>query len=69
MRLIACEYHFVWVPKYRYQVLVSDIKSRLKEILAEVCEWLDVNILEGAKPLIMCICIYLFPQSILPRAL
>jgi putative transposase len=29
-----CEYHFVWVPKYRYQVLV--------------CEWLDIIIMEGA---------------------
>ena len=43
-----CEYHFVWVPKYRYQVLVSEIKSRLKEILVELCEWLDVSIIEGA---------------------
>ena len=25
-----CEYHFVWVPKYRYQVLVKEIKPRLK---------------------------------------
>jgi putative transposase len=30
-----CEYHFVWVPKYRYQVLVDEIKTRLKEILKE----------------------------------
>jgi putative transposase len=43
-----CEYHFVWIPKYRYQVLIKDIKSRLKEILMELCEWLDIDILEGA---------------------
>ena len=43
-----CEYHFVWIPKYRYQVLVKEIKSRLKEILTELCEWLDIDILEGA---------------------
>ena len=43
-----CEYHFVWIPKYRYQVLVKEIKSRLKEILIELCEWLDVDIIEGA---------------------
>ena len=29
----VCEYHFVWVPKYRYQVLVKDLNPRLKEIL------------------------------------
>ena len=43
-----CEYHFVWVPKYRYQVLVGDIKPRLREILMELCEWLDIEIIEGA---------------------
>jgi putative transposase len=44
----GCEYHFVWVPKYRYQVLVKEIKPRLKEILTELCEWLDIAIVEGA---------------------
>ena len=43
-----CEYHFVWVPKYRYQVLVGDIKPRLKDILMELCDWLDITIIEGA---------------------
>ena len=42
------EYHVVWIPKYRYQVLVQEIKNRLKEILTELCEWLDIDILEGA---------------------
>ena len=43
-----CEYHFVWIPKYRYQVLIKEIKSRLKQILIELCEWLDIDIIEGA---------------------
>jgi len=43
-----CKYHFVWIPKFRYQVLVKDIKARLKGILTELCEWLDIDILEGA---------------------
>ena len=43
-----CEYHFVWVPKYRYHVLVKDLKPRLREILMELCNWLDVRIIEGA---------------------
>ena len=46
--IYRCEYHFVWVPKYRYQILVEEIKSRLKEILFELCEWLDIKIIEGA---------------------
>jgi putative transposase len=28
--------------------LVHEVKSRLKEILMELCEWLDVSIIEGA---------------------
>ena len=43
-----CEYHFVWVPKYRYHVLVKEIKPRLKEMLVELCNWLDITIKEGA---------------------
>jgi putative transposase len=46
--IYRCEYHFVWVPKYRYHVLVKEIKPRLKELLAELCNWLDVTIIEGA---------------------
>ena len=43
-----CEYHFVWVPKYRYHVLVKDLKPRLREISMELCNWLDIRIIEGA---------------------
>ena len=43
-----CEYHFVWVPKYRYQILVKEVKPRLKDILTELFEWLDITIIEGA---------------------
>jgi putative transposase len=46
--IYRCEYHFVWVPKYRYHVLVKEIKPRLKELLVELCNWLDVTIIEGA---------------------
>lgn len=43
-----CEYHFVWVPKYRYKILIQEIREKLKEILTELCEWLEVTIIEGA---------------------
>ena len=43
-----CEYHFVWVPKYRYHILIKEVKPRLKKILAELCNWLDILIIEGA---------------------
>ena len=43
-----CEYHFVWVAKYRYHVLVKEVKPGLKQILSELCDWLDITIIEGA---------------------
>ena len=43
-----CEYHFVWVPKYQYKILVEDIRPGLQKILNQLCEWLDVTIIEGA---------------------
>lgn len=32
--IYRCEYHFVWVPKYRYKVLVEDVKPALKNVVA-----------------------------------
>ena len=46
--IYRCEYHFVWVPKYRYHILIKEVKPRLKEILVELCNWLDILIIEGA---------------------
>ena len=43
-----CEYHFVWVPKYRYKIIIKEIKERLREMLEELCEWLGATILEGS---------------------
>jgi len=43
-----CEYHFVWVPKYRYKVLIDDVKPRLKEILYNLCEWNGIILIEGS---------------------
>lgn len=32
------KYHFVWVPKYRKQLLVGEIAEAAKEILCEIAE-------------------------------
>ena len=42
-----CEYHFIWVPKYRYKVFVEEVKPVLREILRQLCEWLEITIIEG----------------------
>ncbi|WP_201386643.1 IS200/IS605 family transposase [Ktedonobacter sp. SOSP1-85] len=34
----SCHYHVVWCPKYRRNVLIGPIETRLKEIIAQVCQ-------------------------------
>ena len=38
----------MWVSKYRYRVLIGEVRERLKEILRELCEWQEITILDGA---------------------
>ena len=40
--------HFVWITKYRYQVLQGDVGLRVRSIIREVCMAYDVKILKGA---------------------
>ncbi len=39
--------HVVWVTKYRYEVLVGDIKVRCRDLLMQICDAEDVRILKG----------------------
>jgi len=41
------EYHFVWITKYRYQVLVGDIALRLRELVRQTCSIFEIEILRG----------------------
>lgn len=41
------EYHFVWVTKYRYKVLVGDVSLRLRDLIRQTCENFEVRILKG----------------------
>jgi putative transposase len=42
------EYHFVWVTKYRYQVLVGDVGERVRELVRQTCESFEILIISGA---------------------
>lgn len=42
----SCKYHIVWCPKYRRKVLVGAIETRFKEIIAQACNEIKVDILE-----------------------
>ena len=39
------KYHFVWIPKYRREVLVGKIPARLKEILEEIAQSYKLKII------------------------
>ena len=41
------EYHFVWVTKYRYKVLTGDVGLRVRELIRQSCEHLEIEILRG----------------------
>ncbi len=41
------EYHFVWVTKYRYQMLTGDLGLRLREMVRQSCEAFEIRILSG----------------------
>ena len=42
------KYHFVWVTKYRKQVLAGAVGVRLRDLVREVCRTLEMEILQGA---------------------
>jgi putative transposase len=39
--------HLVWVTKYRYKVLVKEIKFRVRDLIRQVCDANDVHIIRG----------------------
>ena len=41
------KYHFIWCPKYRFRILDGELKLWLQKAISEVCEALDVLIVEG----------------------
>ena len=41
------EYHFVWITKYRFQVLKDEIALRLRELVRQTCTAFDIEIIRG----------------------
>lgn len=44
--IYRCEYHIIFVPKYRYRVLTGAIKELVERDIRALCEWRDVQVLE-----------------------
>lgn len=41
------KYHIVWVTKYRYRILGGGIGVRTRDIIRQICNQLDVQIVQG----------------------
>ena len=39
--------HLIWVTKYRYKVLVENVKHRIRELLRQTCEAKGIQIIRG----------------------
>ena len=50
------KYHFVWITKYRYEVLKGDVAFRLRDLLRQGCDSQGIKILQGVYSRIMYIC-------------
>ena len=43
-----CEYHIVWIPKYRRKVLFGRVRADLREILRTLCQYKHIEIVAGS---------------------
>ena len=42
-----CNYHVIFCPKYRFQILRGKVGSKTRDWIRRICEWKGVEILEG----------------------
>jgi putative transposase len=42
-----CQYHIVFIPKYRRKILFGKVKRDVREILKKLCEYKKIEIVEG----------------------
>ena len=43
-----CQYHIVFIPKYRKKVLYGKIKQDVRDIISTLCKYKDIDIIAGA---------------------
>ena len=41
-----CDYHIVWVPKYRFRILTGAIRSLVEQDIRMICQWKEVEVEE-----------------------
>ncbi len=56
-----CQYHIVFIPKYRKKVLYGKVREDVREIISVLCKYRDVEIIAGAvyvREIISVLCKY-----------
>ena len=43
-----CQYHIVFIPKYRKKILYGKLKEDVREIIKQLCKYKDIEIVSGA---------------------
>ena len=43
-----CQYHIVFIPKYRKKVLYGQLKRDVRDVLAALCKYKNIEIISGA---------------------
>ena len=43
-----CQYHIVFIPKYRKKVLYGKLRNDVREIISIFCRYKNVEIVDGA---------------------
>ena len=44
----SCQYHIVFIPKYRKKIMYGKVKIDMREIIKTLCKYKKVEIIEGA---------------------
>ena len=55
-----CQYHIVFIPKYRKKQLYGRLKEDVREVVSTLCKYKNVEIVEGAvcpDHVHLCVCI------------
>ena len=55
-----CQYHIVFIPKYRKKKLYGQVRADMRDIIKTLCNYKNVEIVEGAvcvDRIHLCVCI------------
>ena len=43
-----CQYHIIWIPKYRRKVIYGKLRKEIRTIIRQLCSYKGIEIIEGS---------------------